>query len=141
MDPTKGGSTKDPPGGSVEDENEMKTLNNENNNDNDVKTNVKTDVPGSKDQNDQYLQRSSRTRQPTAKGKEFQLNSYTGYMKSCKKRLVKQATLIRTLLSGTNRDVVTNELNTLEKTYGEFGENYAHVCAILSEIVENVKPS
>ena len=130
MDPTN------PPGRSVVDDDETKTLNNENYNDNDVKTDTKTYVPGSKDQAEQHLQRSVRKRQPTAKGKEFQLNNYTGFMKSCKKRLVKQATLIRTLLSGTNRDMVTNELNTLEKTYGEFGENYARACAILGEIVE-----
>ena len=52
-------------------------------------------------------------------------------MKSSLKRLTKQATLIKTLLSGSNSDMVTNELNTLEKTYGEFGENYARACAIL----------
>ena len=76
---------------------------------------------------------SNRSRQLTPKGKELQLNNYIAFMKSSKKRLVKQAALISTLLDGSNRDMVTNELNTLEKTYGEFAENYAHACSILGD--------
>ena len=99
---------------------------------------IKTNSPDGKEEveTEDQLRRSSRNRHQTPKGKQFQLNNHIAFMKSSKKRLQKQASLIKTLLTGSNRDMVTNELNTLEKTYGEFAEDYARACAILGEMSE-----
>ena len=118
----------------IKNKNDTKNNNTENNDLNNETTNAHDGGLDGKD--DHTLQSSKRRRQLTAKGKEFQLNNFVAFMKSSLKRLVKQAALIKALLNGSNRDMVTNELNTLEGTYGEFGEHYARACSILAETVE-----
>ena len=90
------------------------------------------EVNGPKSQDD-VLRRSDRKQTLTNKGKSYTLKTIISFMKSCHRRLKKQVDILLLLLNGNNPDSVTNELNTVEKTYSEFAEQYARVCMILSQ--------
>ena len=86
----------------------------------------------------QEKDKAKRTRCPTAKGRSYQLATALSFMTSSRKRLAKQTGIIEALLDGTNVDMITNEMNNLDKTYADFTESYARACATLSTPMDEV---
>ena len=77
------------------------------------------------------IRRTERKIKLTLKGKQNALKNCSKVMSSCEKRVTKQVGIITLLLEGTNSEMVTNELNALEKTYIEFADTYARACELL----------
>ena len=107
-DPITNGPTDNSPGETGVNGVAIKTLDNDTKDDEHIQSDDTGDKE--KDKTEKPTRSSTRKTQLTPKGKEFQLNNHIAFMKSNKKRLVKQAALINTLLTGSNRDMVTNEL-------------------------------
>ncbi len=96
-----------------------------------------TTTADNKNETSEYLRKSNRTIKYTQKGRENALNNLITIMKSCQKRLHKQTEIVTLLLDGSNRDMVDNEMNTLEKTYSEFADSYARACELIGEDEKN----
>ena len=106
--------------------------------------NVPLDNPPIKDERDSReknglpqektdTRKSDRKSKLTPKARENAVQNSIKFMKSCQKRMTKQTEIVTVLLSGSNVDLVNNEMNTLDKMYSEFADSYAQASDLLSE--------
>ena len=102
----------------------------------DSESTPKSEPPSVAGDEDTEIRKSKREVTLTDKGKHFQVQKLTSFVKTAKKRIEKQWLIIDKLLSGTNVELVNNEVVAFDKSYNDVSDAYSRLCGLYGDEME-----